>query len=313
MSLCAGKSTVSPASLFLGVDGGGTTCRARLATASRAVLAEALAGPANVRLGLEEAFGNVLIAGSACLRAAGLPESAFKRIIACLALAGASEPAELAAARQHRHPFHQAVFTTDAHAACVGAHGGRDGAIIIVGTGSIGWAIKAGQHHRIGGWGPVLSDEGSGAWIGRELLRQILRAHDGRIPSTDFLNEVFHSKFGSDPHRLVSWSSKASPREFGSLAPEVIRFASSREPTAVDILERAAKHIDELALNLTASGHQPLAVLGGLATHVEPWLCVEVRRRLVAPEGDALDGALQLAFAEEPSGARNSQRKSADA
>ena len=59
----------------------------------------------------------------------------------------------LAAARGYRHPFRNATITTDARAACVGAHRGRDGGIIIVGTGSIGWADVDGRQYRVGGWG----------------------------------------------------------------------------------------------------------------------------------------------------------------
>ena len=42
-----------------------------------------------------------------------------------------------AAAKQYGHPFRTAVITTDAHAACIGAHGGKDGGVIIAGTGAV--------------------------------------------------------------------------------------------------------------------------------------------------------------------------------
>jgi glucosamine kinase len=80
--------------LLLGVDGGGTRCRARLATPAGDVLGEGAGGPANIRFGLAESFGAVLAAAGECLQAAGLPPSAFGRTVACLALAGASEPAD---------------------------------------------------------------------------------------------------------------------------------------------------------------------------------------------------------------------------
>src|SRR4029077_12943926 len=101
-------------------------------------------------------------------------------IIACLAMAGASEPIDLAAARDYEYPFFHAIFTTDAHAACIGAHGARDGGIIIVGTGSVGWALLGGRVHRVGGWGFPVSDEGSGAWLGCEAARRVLGGGDGR-------------------------------------------------------------------------------------------------------------------------------------
>ncbi len=163
---------LGPNSLLLGVDGGGTQCRARLSDFSGAKLGEATAGPANIRFGLERSFSAILQATTECLVQAGLSSKDSSRITACLALAGASEPKHLAAAQDYPHPFRRAIVTTDAHAACVGAHGGRDGGIIIIGTGSIGWAERKELHYRVGGWGWPISDEGSGAWIGYEALRR---------------------------------------------------------------------------------------------------------------------------------------------
>src|SRR5262249_29272587 len=134
-------------SLLLGVDGGGTQCRARLCTAAGTQLGEAVAGPANIRFGLEQSISAVLHAAAECMRQAGLSARDLKEIIACLALAGASEPTALVAAQSYEHPFRKTLVTTDAHAACVGAHRGQDGGVIVIGTGTIGWAALKGRHH----------------------------------------------------------------------------------------------------------------------------------------------------------------------
>ena len=148
--------------LFLGVDGGGTRCRARLADSAGSILGQGLAGPANIRIGLEESQRSVLDAAGQCLAEAGA--SFGDPIVACLALAGASEPREAAAAQAVFAPrFWRVLVTADAHAACVGAHRGEDGGVIIVGTGSIGWAVRGGRSYRVGGWGFPVSDEGGGA------------------------------------------------------------------------------------------------------------------------------------------------------
>ncbi len=219
--------------LLLGVDGGGTRCRARLCSFSGATLGEGLAGPANIRLGLKETYAEVLDATSQCLAAAGI-SSDKQTIIACLALAGASEPVTLAALQNYRHPFRKAVFTTDAHAACVGAHGGEDGGVIIVGTGSVGHAIVRGKLLRVGGWGFPVSDEGSGAWLGCEAVRRVLWAYDGRAEWTDLLRRVF-KHFEEDPNAIVRWMGTAKPRDFGALAPFVVEFAARNDPAALRI------------------------------------------------------------------------------
>jgi glucosamine kinase len=261
------------------------------------VLGEGAGGPANVRFGLEETFGAVVRAAAQCLHAAGLPPSALGRTVACLALAGASEPAHLKAARVHRHPFRAAVVTSDAHAACLGAHGGEDGGVIIVGTGTIGWAIVAGREHRVGGWGFPASDEGSGAWLGCEAVRRVLCAHDGRIAWTPLLAELF-AAFRCDPHALVRFSLQARPRDFGRLAPAVVEHARRGDPAGRELMQLAAGHVDALARRLIAFGAARLCLAGGLAEAIVPWLVDETRRGLTAPRGDALSGALGLARAE---------------
>lgn len=279
---------------LLGVDGGGTQCRARLATYSGKVLGEAVSGPANLRLGVKQSFSAAITATALCLDQAGLPRAHLGEVIACLALAGASEPAHLAAAKAYKHPFGEALITTDAHAACIGAHGERDGGIIVIGTGAVGWAVLKGQVHRVGGWGLPLSDEGSGAWMGSEALRRVLWAGDGRIAWTPLLRALL-AEFHDDPHAIARWTEAATPRDFGSLAPRIIEYAGRGDPVATELMKAAAIHIDALAARLIAVGADRLSLVGGCAPFVRPWLADGTKSRLVEPAGDALEGALRLA------------------
>jgi glucosamine kinase len=281
--------------LFLGVDGGGTQCRARLSDASGQLLGEAEAGPANIRLGLEQSFAAVFKAARQCLQRAGLGDREQSRIIACLALAGASEPASLEAARKASHPFHKVLITTDAHAACVGAHAGGDGAVVVAGTGTVGWAVLGGLAYRVGGWGLPLSDEGSGAWLGCEALRRTLWAHDGRISRTPLLEELF-AEFNNDPHTLARWATTASPGAFAVFAPRIVHHAERSDRIAVDLLQSAAAHIDALASGLIAIGADRIAIVGGLAPFLAPRLHASTKEHVIRPLGDAVQGALKLAF-----------------
>jgi glucosamine kinase len=290
------KDRVSGADwLFLGVDGGGTRCRARLSNLAGEILGEAETGPANIRLGLEKSLAAVAGAATLCLEKADLEQEDQSRIIACLALAGASEPTSLNAALETRYPFRKTLITTDAHAACVGAHAGRDGGVVIAGTGTVGWVVLGGRSYRVGGWGLSISDEGSGAWLGCEALRRTLWAHDGRIAWTALLEDVF-AEFGRDPHNMVCWASTASPRAFAAFAPRIVQFAKLSDQTAVELLDIAASHVDALAGRLIAIGATRVAVVGGLAPFLEPRLDAATRQHIVSPAADALQGALTLAF-----------------
>jgi glucosamine kinase len=288
--------TMASNTLFLGVDGGGTRCRARLCDAAGNRLGEAEGGPANIRFGVQEAFASVLEATLQAFEQAHLTPDNLPRTIACLALAGATEPTELAAARQQKQAFGRAIVTADAHAACVGAHRGYDGGVVIVGTGSIGWAVLRGRQHRVGGWGPELSDEGSGAWIGREVLRRVLLGQDGRARWTALLRTTFES-FGADPHAIVQWAARATSRDLAALAPQVVEHAARHDDAALAILRLAATHIEALTTRLITLGVPRLSLSGGLAPYIVELMSEPTRAKLTAPQGDALDGALLLARA----------------
>ena len=280
--------------LLLGVDGGGTRCRARLATFSGQTIGDAVTGPANLRLGLDLSFTAVSDAAIECLHRADLPKTSLEEVVACLALAGASEPGHLAAAQKRRHPFRKALIVTDAEAACIGAHGEGDGGVIIAGTGTVGWARVGSEAHRVGGWGLPISDEGSGAWLGVEALRRVVWASDGRIPWTPLLRALF-ADFTDDPHAIVKWTSEATPRDFGSLAPRIADYAARHDAVGVELLQIAAAHIDHIAARLVSLGAVRLALVGGLASSLRSWLSTATALQLVEPLGDALDGAVRLA------------------
>jgi glucosamine kinase len=282
--------------LLLGIDGGGSVTRGRLTDGTGKVLGHGTAGPANLRFGIEPSFGAVFAVTEQCLAEANLARGEVKRIVACLALAGASEPTELAAAKKHVHPYRKLLITTDAHAACIGAHQGNDGGVVIVGTGAIGCAIVKGAEYRCGGWGFPVSDEGSGAWLGCEALRRVLWAHDGLTGWSASLRALF-TEFQSEPHKIVHWMTNARPRDFARFAPLVFEHARS-DAVAAELVTNAAGHIDRLALRLLELGAPRLALVGGLADKIEPFLAARVREHLVPAAADAVSGALTLARAE---------------
>jgi glucosamine kinase len=164
-----------------------------------------------------------------------------------------------------------------------------------LGTGSCGFAVLEGRAHQVGGWGFPLSDEGSGAWLGAELLRRALRAADGRLARTGLLDDVLAAHGGA--HGITGWMTGAGPRDYAALAPPVVEAAARGDPQAVSLVREAAGHVDAIARRLAGLGAERIALAGGLCPHLAPWLSDETRARLVPPVGDALDGALGLARA----------------
>lgn len=280
--------------LFIGVDGGGSGCRARIADADGRTLGAGHSAPAAVRLGLERALAAVLSAARAAAANAGLGADAFSRMYAVVGLAGVGRKLVLAQLKARPHPFRAVTYVNDATIACAGAHGGRDGGIVIVGTGSVGLAQSGGRDIRTGGYGFPVSDEGSGADLGLRAIRCALRAFDGRISPTP-LTRAIMARFADDPFEIVAWADDATATDYAHFAPLVMDHAEKGDTVGREIVRNAAREVDSLARRLAAQGIARIALVGGVARRMEPWLADDVRRTLVPAQGDALDGALLLA------------------
>ena len=279
---------------YLGIDGGGTRCRARIEDENGRILGEASSGPATTRIGLDKAWRSITEATEAAAARAGLTREDFARMHAGIGLAGLGRRGAEAALKDIAHPFASIVFISDGLAACLGAHSGADGAIVVAGTGSVGVGLSEGREIRIAGYGFPVSDEGSGADIGLQVVRLALRAADGRAEMTPLLAEVLGA-FDRDPYQAVAWSEEARATDYAALAPIVIQHASQGDPVGRRIIERAADAIGDLLDIFLARGITRLSLVGGLADAITPWLTPDLRARLRPPDADAAAGALLVA------------------
>lgn len=279
---------------FLGVDAGGSHCRSRLVDASGRVLAEAQAGPANAGLGLIALHATLRDVTDRVVRQAGLDAADVAQTSAAMGVAGISRSGVRAALEGFAFPFATTVFESDAEIANLGAHGGADGAILIIGTGSIALVRVNGETFRIGGYGFPISDEGSGAALGLSAMRHAMRALDGRTRATP-LSAAVTERFGHDTARAIAWMDQATPRDYGSFAPLVMAHAEADDVIARSIVEDAAGHIERFIETIFERGATRCALLGGLSQAMRPWLRARTVARLSEPLGDALDGALYLA------------------
>ena len=107
--------------LFVGVDGGGSGCRARIEDAKGSLLGTGIAGPATLRLGVDRALAEVEKACRAALEEAGLGSSMLGSIHAGVGLAGMGRKGLVEQLEQRPHPFRSVVYVHDATIACIGA------------------------------------------------------------------------------------------------------------------------------------------------------------------------------------------------
>ena len=279
--------------LVLGIDGGGTSCRAALATASGTVLGRGKSGPANIMTDLHGARQNIVEAARLAFVDAGRDAELIPQTDAVLGLAGTN----VGGYKQQLLdilPFRRSLVESDAVIALNGALGEHDGAIAIIGTGSIFMSRKGAAMQTIGGWGFMLGDLGGGARIGRDLLQETLLAHDDIHPASPLTQAVLE-RFQGDPREIVKFAASSKPADFGTFAPMVFDHAARGDAVARQVLARAVNDIEEALDALKLSPDQWLCLLGGLAGLVAPHLSARYQKMLRAPEQDALGGAVAMA------------------
>ena len=216
--------------LVIGIDGGGTSCRAALATADGRIIGRGKSGAANIRTDLTGARASIVEAARLAFLDAGEDPGLMTETPALLGLAGSN----VGTYRQQLEailPFRRNVVKSDALIALEGAVGDGDGAIAVLGTGSAYMARTDGELRSIGGWGFMVGDQGSGARIGRDLLEETLLAYDGIAEASD-LTRAMLAVFRNEPRDVVEFTTTAKPGDFGGFAPMVFDHAAKGDAVA---------------------------------------------------------------------------------
>ncbi len=181
----------------------------------------------------------------------------------------------------------------DATTACIGAHAGADGGLVIAGTGSAAIARVAGAETIVGGRGFALGDDGSGAHIGLDALRAATRAADGLAPGSPLTDGIL-DEFGGDVVAMVRWARAARPGDYGSFAPRAFDHAAAGDRIALAIVASAARGIEALTRRVVALGATRVALVGGVGEALRPYLDPEIAALLARPLYDAVDGAILM-------------------
>ncbi|MFJ2260940.1 N-acetylglucosamine kinase [Streptomyces sp. NPDC087844] len=306
----------------LGVDSGGSGLRVVLAVDGGRITAPLTSGepvrtgPRGIDAG--HLLGQLLPMTRQLMADAGVGTLRAVTVGAAgLTTLGDSLRAELPSALARELGVRRLALVADAVTAYTGALGQRVGAVVAAGTGMIAIGTDLREWRRADGWGHLLGDSGSGAWIGRAGLDAALRAYDRRPGGSAPLLARVEAVFGSAPAvpgRLYPRPDR--PAVLASFAPEVAVCADGGDPAAIGVLAAAARHIADTAAAVCpleavvppggaeGAGEVRLALTGGLFRMGDP-LLVPLRAALaerlpyvreVPAAGDPLDGAVGIAI-----------------
>ncbi len=295
---------------FLGFDGGGTHLRGCFIDENGEMLAVASHPPASFPR-LKEKIGEPAAALCRALQVrAGLP--AGPAMAAGFCSTGVGRPADreiVERALREKNIAKKIVVESDALAALTGAFGGGPGIIVIAGTGVICFGrTSRGEIIRVGGWGYLLGDAGSGFALAQAALIAALNDWDGRGTQTA-LRTIFEKHFNVPSIELIIstiYSSDFDRGKFADLAPLVFEAADNGDLVARELVCATGREHGNLvraAVN-RGSWHAPipLALVGNLFRRRDVLLpglwevLSEKDFHLIAPRFEPVVGAALLAM-----------------
>ncbi|MEJ6951869.1 N-acetylglucosamine kinase [Natronospora cellulosivora (SeqCode)] len=244
--------------LFLGVDGGGTSTVSYLSNEKGQILGIGKSGPSNyhvvTREGAMEAVYNSIIKA---YKMANINPEQGSIEMACFGLAGIDTKKDY----QIIYPLLKGkinmlkdfILVNDAFLALAAGNEAADGVALIAGTGSIAVGInKEGARKRVGGWGHIFDDRGSGYNIAVNALHAIFREYDGRGEKT-LLSKLFCEHLGVENQEGIIekvYVEKMSRTDIAKLAKLVFRASNEGDMVAVNILWQAGLDLAELVYKL---------------------------------------------------------------
>ena len=275
--------------LFAGYDGGGTKTACVLTDETGRILGSGLGGPSNyLYCGREVAAESVRTATAEAFASAGLPmqqlDTAYMASAAILIQHGDAHVPFFSTCIDADH----VICESDIYNIWFGSVRDTPAVITIAGTGAITYICSNAGHLRVGGWGPLLGDEGSGYDLGLRALKLACRMYDGRGPAEPaFMDAMFRHYEVSTPGELLRKLNKGDTRSaVADAAKEVFALYSQCSATAAALLESCAEEI-ELSVRTAirrdgGSAAYPLILSGGLVRKESP-LYAMLESRLLQP------------------------------
>ena len=267
---------------FLGIDGGGTkTALALTDTQGNTLRTLTVSGSNPVDIGFDAATQRLKQAIYEICR--DIPLSS---VYAFAGIAGG-----ISAGMQERfhaffETFHFKAFANhsdNANAIAAGL-GKRDGISVTIGTGICAFIQKDRQLSRVGGWGYLIDNGGSGYNLGRDALNAYFCALDGTGPATR-LTELIDSNCPGGAQKIIEFIYRDSKKSIASFAPTVFEAAAQNDEVAKRILDRnirAIVHIIETAAKSFSNAPIPVVLVGGLTQ--QPIIMESIKALLHDPD-----------------------------
>lgn len=295
---------------IIGVDGGGTRTRAVIGTRKGEVLAFVEGAGTNIKsMPPEKVRLHIIQLLAKLLQKIEATKNDISTVFFCVA--GGDRPVDKERWEQWMSFLFPAssckiTITNDAIAALTSGTFTQQGLVVIAGTGSIVYGVgKNHQISRVGGWGYLLGDEGSGYYIGQEALRYIARHYDAFGVNENLFTETILEHLAlKNPTEIITYVYEhPQPRVIiASIARAVLRLAEQNNDRTMKIIEQAAHHLVQFIQTMFKKEPQlqvyPIVLCGGLFGNSyfvqcfrEKLQLAKIPNRLLQPEVPPVIGA----------------------
>jgi N-acetylglucosamine kinase-like BadF-type ATPase len=199
------------------------------------------------------------------------PETPFAA--ACFGLSGVDAPqdeAQVSAWVRARGIAPRFAVVNDAELVLAGGSPEGWGVALISGTGSVCLGrAQDGRTARVGGWGPLLGDEGSGYDIAIRAMRMAAQTADGRAQAPALLEAVLRHWSVAAPAELIRFvhAPSLTTADIAGFAPVVLEMAARGDAAAAAVVGQAARELAryvDVVVEALGLCHPPLALAGGL-------------------------------------------------
>lgn len=298
----------------LGIDGGGTKTTGVIANEQGKVFGEVTVGATNPNSVQQAAIKDELTKVQMMLRdQTGPIYSQVKSVFA--GISGVGHPS----AKQEMQDIIassldtgcEVTIDTDAITALYSGTMGEPGIVQIAGTGSISFGLNhQGNRDRVGGWGYLIGEYGSGFAVGRDGLEAAFLAHDKvKAPTEIHDHIVSHFQLDALPDSIhLIYQAKNSKELIASLSKLVVKATDNGDHVAEKIIRKNGIKIGESITSLIQklfteqerAGHIPVVLTGGLfnrldlfKTSIEEVLSENhIFAQLITPKVEPVAGAI---------------------
>ena len=233
---------------FVGIDSGGTKCELLVKDANDKTILKKISGSIHYSVhGSEKTALHIkkIISDSLKIKKLDIQNCAG----ICIGLAGVREAADKAKLKKKLCELlnlKKIIIESDSIIALQGAFKGEDGMILICGTGSILHGVLKGKFIRIGGWGRIIGDHGSGYEIGKMAIKHLANEYDYNRKISR-LSEAIEKTFAINRNNILKHIYHKN-FDVQSVVPLVLNLASEKDKDAVRIIDTAVegllKHFD---------------------------------------------------------------------